>query len=91
MENIKSTSAISPPSICPITKHVFVSHKMKKLQGKGQTGGQIHNYTFGTGYIEEPWPIKHFSPWVLVNIPILKHLEISGYCKIQEIIARKLT
>jgi hypothetical protein len=28
---------------------------------------------------------------VLVNIPILKHLEISGYCKIQEIIARKLT
>jgi len=30
---------------------------MKKLQGKGQTGGQIRNYTFGTGYIEERWPI----------------------------------
>jgi hypothetical protein len=46
-----------PPQICPITKHVYVSHKMKKLQGKWQTGGQIRNYTFGTGYIEERWPI----------------------------------
>ncbi len=46
-----------PLPICPITKHVYLSHKMKNLKGKGQTGGQIRNDTFGTGYIEEPWLI----------------------------------
>jgi hypothetical protein len=57
MENIKSTAAIFP-SQSALSQNMYMCHtRLKKLKGKGQTGGQIRNDTFGTGYIEEPWPI----------------------------------